>query len=208
MDKDEALRAKRLAEEKMLKNDFEGAHKIALKAKQLFPELDNISQCELSEKTMNIMLTNLVSVLINASNTVRVPIESCTLAGLFATQFLGSSQAVLPACSIVAMAIMGLCLASFSGNGPSLLEIDHDERLADGTLASSFAVNTCDPPAVRFEDIAFFFLNCCNCNYNLYKLPPKAIVDFLHRRFKSAEFNFQNTCDGGNKFNSATEENI
>lgn len=37
--RDEALRAKRLAEEKMLKNDFEGAQKIALKAKQ-----DNISQ--------------------------------------------------------------------------------------------------------------------------------------------------------------------
>ncbi|KAI3669320.1 hypothetical protein L6452_40552 [Arctium lappa] len=42
--RDEALRAKRLAEEKMLKNDFEGAQKIALKARQLFPELDNISQ--------------------------------------------------------------------------------------------------------------------------------------------------------------------
>ncbi|KAI3706907.1 hypothetical protein L6452_24969 [Arctium lappa] len=34
-----------------------------------------------------------------------------------------------------------------------VFKIDHDERLADGTLASSFAVNTCDPPAVRFEDI-------------------------------------------------------
>ncbi|KAK9069457.1 hypothetical protein SSX86_011361 [Deinandra increscens subsp. villosa] len=42
--KDEALRAKKIAEEKMVNNDFEGARKIALKAKQLFPELDNISQ--------------------------------------------------------------------------------------------------------------------------------------------------------------------
>ncbi|KAI9078955.1 hypothetical protein K1719_039104 [Acacia pycnantha] len=53
--------------------------------------------------------------------------QSSTLAGLLATQFLGSSQAVPPACSVVAMAIMGLCLASFWGNGfrirnlPSLL---------------------------------------------------------------------------------------
>ncbi|KAM0034162.1 putative DnaJ domain, Chaperone J-domain superfamily [Helianthus debilis subsp. tardiflorus] len=42
--KDEAHRAKKIAEEKVVKNDFEGARKIALKAKQLFPELDNISQ--------------------------------------------------------------------------------------------------------------------------------------------------------------------
>lgn len=53
--------------------------------------------------------------------------QSSTLAGLLATQFLGSSQAVLPACSVVAMAIMGLCLAAFWGNDcrikdlPSLL---------------------------------------------------------------------------------------
>ncbi|KAK8717853.1 hypothetical protein V6N13_045106 [Hibiscus sabdariffa] len=54
--------------------------------------------------------------------------QSSTMAGLLATQFLGgSSQAVPPACSVVAMAIMGLCLASFWGNGirirdlPSLL---------------------------------------------------------------------------------------
>ncbi|XP_075647651.1 putative sodium/metabolite cotransporter BASS3, chloroplastic [Castanea sativa] len=53
--------------------------------------------------------------------------QSSTLAGLLATQFLGSSQAVPPACSVVAMAIMGLCLASFWGSGyrirdlPSLL---------------------------------------------------------------------------------------
>ncbi|AES79046.1 putative Bile acid:sodium symporter/arsenical resistance protein Acr3 [Medicago truncatula] len=43
--------------------------------------------------------------------------QSSTLAGLLATQFLGSSQAVPPACSVVAMAIMGLCLASFWGKG-------------------------------------------------------------------------------------------
>ncbi|GAV70744.1 SBF domain-containing protein [Cephalotus follicularis] len=53
--------------------------------------------------------------------------QSSTLAGLLATQFLGSSQAVPPACSVVAMAIMGLCLSSFWGSGlrirdlPSLL---------------------------------------------------------------------------------------
>lgn len=43
--------------------------------------------------------------------------QSSTLAGLLATQFLGSTQAVPPACSVVAMAIMGLCLGSFWGNG-------------------------------------------------------------------------------------------
>jgi len=43
--------------------------------------------------------------------------QSSTLAGLLATQFLGCSQAVPPACSVVAMAIMGLCLASFWGKG-------------------------------------------------------------------------------------------
>ncbi|XP_034690342.1 probable sodium/metabolite cotransporter BASS3, chloroplastic [Vitis riparia] len=53
--------------------------------------------------------------------------QSSTLAGLLATQFLGGSQAVPPAYSVVAMAIMGLSLASFWGNGgrirdlPSLL---------------------------------------------------------------------------------------
>ena len=53
--------------------------------------------------------------------------QSSTLAGLLATQFLGGSQAVPAACSVVAMAIMGLSLASFWGNGrrirdlPSLL---------------------------------------------------------------------------------------
>lgn len=43
--------------------------------------------------------------------------QSSTLAGLLATEFLGSVQAVPAACSVVAMAIMGLCLASFWGSG-------------------------------------------------------------------------------------------
>ncbi|XP_010532927.1 PREDICTED: probable sodium/metabolite cotransporter BASS3, chloroplastic [Tarenaya hassleriana] len=66
--------------------------------------------------------------------------QSSTLAGLLATQFLGSSQAVPPACSVVAMAIMGLCLASFWGNGvrirdlPSLLT-PHDQ--SNGSTAKS-----------------------------------------------------------------------
>ncbi|VFR02002.1 unnamed protein product [Cuscuta campestris] len=43
--------------------------------------------------------------------------QSSTLAGLLATQFLASTQAVPSACSVVAMAIMGLSLASFWGSG-------------------------------------------------------------------------------------------
>ncbi|KAK5810953.1 hypothetical protein PVK06_026270 [Gossypium arboreum] len=40
--------------------------------------------------------------------------QSSTMAGLLAIQFLGgSSQAVLAACSVIAMAIMGLSLTSF-----------------------------------------------------------------------------------------------
>ncbi|XP_068664160.1 uncharacterized protein [Aristolochia californica] len=42
--KEEAIRAKELAEEKMQSKDFTGARKIARKAQQLFPELENISQ--------------------------------------------------------------------------------------------------------------------------------------------------------------------
>ncbi|XP_028769712.1 probable sodium/metabolite cotransporter BASS3, chloroplastic [Neltuma alba] len=63
--------------------------------------------------------------------------QSSTLAGLLATQFLGSSQAVPSACSVVAMAIMGLCLASFWGNGfrmrdlPSLLPLKPNSALKD-----------------------------------------------------------------------------
>lgn len=42
--KDEAIRAKEIAEEKMQNGDFEGAWKTAQRALQLFPELENISQ--------------------------------------------------------------------------------------------------------------------------------------------------------------------
>ncbi|KAH7846740.1 hypothetical protein Vadar_017598 [Vaccinium darrowii] len=42
--KDEAIRAKGIAEKRMQINDFEGARKIALKAQQLYPELENICQ--------------------------------------------------------------------------------------------------------------------------------------------------------------------
>lgn len=49
--------------------------------------------------------------------------QSSTLAGLLATQFLGTTQAVPPACSVVAMAIMGLCLASFWGRGYRIRDI-------------------------------------------------------------------------------------
>ncbi|XP_072950724.1 probable sodium/metabolite cotransporter BASS3, chloroplastic [Typha angustifolia] len=49
--------------------------------------------------------------------------QSSTLAGLLATQFLGSSHAVPPACSVVVMAIMGLSLASFWGNGSRIRDI-------------------------------------------------------------------------------------
>ncbi|VFQ95366.1 unnamed protein product [Cuscuta campestris] len=42
--KDEAIRAKELAEKKMQHHDFEGAQKVALKAQHLYPELSNISQ--------------------------------------------------------------------------------------------------------------------------------------------------------------------
>ncbi|CAK9216101.1 unnamed protein product [Sphagnum troendelagicum] len=43
--------------------------------------------------------------------------QSSTLAMLLATQFLGGSHAVPPACSVVVMAIMGLSLGSFWGKG-------------------------------------------------------------------------------------------
>nr|GEU62513.1 hypothetical protein [Tanacetum cinerariifolium] len=42
--KDEAIRAKNIAENKMKNDDYEGARKIALKAQKLYPQLDNISQ--------------------------------------------------------------------------------------------------------------------------------------------------------------------
>ncbi|KAF3773922.1 putative sodium/metabolite cotransporter [Nymphaea thermarum] len=49
--------------------------------------------------------------------------QSSTLAGLLATQFLGGTHAVPAACSVVAMAIMGLCLASFWGRGLQILDL-------------------------------------------------------------------------------------
>lgn len=49
--------------------------------------------------------------------------QSSTLAGLLATQFLGSTNAVPAACSVVAMAIMGLSLASFWGRGFRIKDI-------------------------------------------------------------------------------------
>lgn len=42
--KEEALRARTLAEKKLQSKDFPGARKIALKAQQLYPELENIAQ--------------------------------------------------------------------------------------------------------------------------------------------------------------------
>ncbi|OIV91952.1 hypothetical protein TanjilG_23213 [Lupinus angustifolius] len=42
--KEEALRARDMAEKKMESKDFAGARKVALKAKQLYPDLENISQ--------------------------------------------------------------------------------------------------------------------------------------------------------------------
>ncbi|GAB2282401.1 Probable sodium/metabolite cotransporter bass3, chloroplastic [Dionaea muscipula] len=49
--------------------------------------------------------------------------QSSTLAGLLASQFLGTSQAVPPACSVVAMATMGLSLASFWGSGYQIRDL-------------------------------------------------------------------------------------
>lgn len=49
--------------------------------------------------------------------------QSSTLAMLLATQFLGGSHAVPPACSVVVMAIMGLSLASFWGKGHQIRNI-------------------------------------------------------------------------------------
>lgn len=42
--KEEAIRAKRIAEEKMENKDYPGARKIALKAQQLYPDVENVSQ--------------------------------------------------------------------------------------------------------------------------------------------------------------------
>ncbi|KAL9256741.1 putative sodium/metabolite cotransporter BASS3, chloroplastic [Drosera capensis] len=51
--------------------------------------------------------------------------QSSTLAGLLASQFLGTSQAVPPACSVVAMAVMGLSLASFWGSGYRIRDLPY-----------------------------------------------------------------------------------
>ncbi|KAH7835958.1 hypothetical protein Vadar_031440 [Vaccinium darrowii] len=42
--KEEAIRAKQIAENKMQNKDFSGARKIAIKVQQLYPDLENISQ--------------------------------------------------------------------------------------------------------------------------------------------------------------------
>ena len=49
--------------------------------------------------------------------------QSSTLAGLLATQFLGTSQAVPAACSVVIMAIFGLTLASYWGSGSRIRDV-------------------------------------------------------------------------------------
>ncbi|KAL6634389.1 hypothetical protein ACP70R_027060 [Stipagrostis hirtigluma subsp. patula] len=49
--------------------------------------------------------------------------QSSTLAGLLATQFLGTSQAVPAACSVVVMAIFGLTLASYWGSGSRIRDV-------------------------------------------------------------------------------------
>ena len=50
--KDEAIRARQIAENKMQAGDFEGGLKFATKAQRLFPEIQNILQilavCEVS----------------------------------------------------------------------------------------------------------------------------------------------------------------
>lgn len=55
--KDESIRAKGIAEKRMQNSDFEGAMKIAKKAQQLFPELENMSQllavCEVHCSALN-----------------------------------------------------------------------------------------------------------------------------------------------------------
>nr|CAD1836514.1 unnamed protein product [Ananas comosus var. bracteatus] len=64
--------------------------------------------------------------------------QSSTLAGLLATQFLGSSHAVPAACSVVVMAIMGLCLASFwaTVRASETFQFSYFVKLKDGLIAS------------------------------------------------------------------------
>ncbi|TMW97053.1 hypothetical protein EJD97_006293 [Solanum chilense] len=42
--RDEAIRAKEIAEQKLMENDISGAHKFALKAQKMYPGLDGLSQ--------------------------------------------------------------------------------------------------------------------------------------------------------------------
>ena len=49
--------------------------------------------------------------------------QSSTLAMLLASQFLGPTHLVPPACSVVVMAIMGLSLGSFWGKGNRIREV-------------------------------------------------------------------------------------
>lgn len=63
-----------------------------------------------------------------------VGMQSSTLAGLLATQFLGSSQAVPPALSVITMAIMGLGIASFWGTGCRIRDLP---RLISQTKSSA-----------------------------------------------------------------------
>ncbi|GAB2266288.1 hypothetical protein Dimus_001305 [Dionaea muscipula] len=60
--KEEAVRAKGIAEMKLESRDFVGARKFALKAQQLYPDLDNISQllcvCDVHWSAQNKMSGN------------------------------------------------------------------------------------------------------------------------------------------------------
>lgn len=67
--------------------------------------------------------------------------QSSTLAGLLATQFLGGTQAVPPACSVVVMAVLGLSLASFWGNGNSILALL--PRSDDRGMLTNFRTQSC-----------------------------------------------------------------
>ncbi|KAG8390388.1 hypothetical protein BUALT_Bualt01G0078200 [Buddleja alternifolia] len=69
--KDEALRSKSIAEGKLDKRDFAGARKLALKAQNLFPGLDGISQ----------MLTT-IDVYISAENKISGEVDWYGLLGL------------------------------------------------------------------------------------------------------------------------------
>ncbi|CAA6659830.1 unnamed protein product [Spirodela intermedia] len=71
--------------------------------------------------------------------------QSSTLAGLLATQFLGASHAVPAACSVVAMAVMGLFLAAFWGTG---------SRLRDLPFPLFFSLVKPPAPACRLESSA------------------------------------------------------